>query len=356
MAQPRIIVIGAGIIGASIAWHLAREGAQVTIAAPATAPQASAGSFAWINASWGNPAPYVAFRRRSMAEWHLMAAEVPGLSLRATGSLTYDLPAAELAAYRDGHSALGYALRTVTADEIRRIEPNLAAIPEMALHALEEGAADPLPAIRALLDDALRRGARRLFEPVTGLVASGGRLTGIRTGTAEIAADHVVLAAGIDCPALLKSLDITLPLDCPPGLIVHSRPVQPLINGLVIAPDLHLRQTGEGRLIAGSDFGGSAPGEDPAETARALFDTVRAAIRGGERLDMEDFTLGLRPTPVDGLPMIGPVPGLEGLSLAVMHSGITNAPATGLFLAREILTGETEPLLADYRPARLMAG
>ena len=69
----KIIVIGAGIIGASIAWHLQRKGASVTTIAQKIGGEATPNSFAWINASWGNPEFYFHFRHRSMAEWSRLA-------------------------------------------------------------------------------------------------------------------------------------------------------------------------------------------------------------------------------------------------------------------------------------------
>ena len=62
-----------------------------------------------------------------------------------------------------------------------------------------------------------------------------------------------------------------------------------------------------------------------------------------------------RPTPADGFLVVGRLPGTERVSVAAMHSGITLAPAVGLFLADEILTGAREALLAPYRPERFAA-
>src|SRR5262245_8605566 len=74
MAEKKIVVVGAGIVGASIAWHLTKAGAPVTIVDAGDAGGvATPGSFAWINASWGNPEPYFRLRIRSMAEWRRLA-------------------------------------------------------------------------------------------------------------------------------------------------------------------------------------------------------------------------------------------------------------------------------------------
>ncbi|RWX66022.1 FAD-binding oxidoreductase, partial [Mesorhizobium sp. M4B.F.Ca.ET.089.01.1.1] len=84
------------------------------------------------------------------------------------------------------------------------------------------------------------------------------------------------------------------------------------------------------------------------DTARELFKATKAMLRGAEGLELDFHTVGYRPTPVDGFPIIGRAEGMDGLYVAVMHSGITLAPAVGLFAAREILAGERDPLLQPY--------
>jgi glycine/D-amino acid oxidase-like deaminating enzyme len=187
---------------------------------------------------------------------------------------------------------------------------------------------------------------------VTALKRSRDRITAIITDAGEIATDHVVLAAGVETVRLAATAGIDVPLEAPPGLIVHSKPVPRMLNGLVIAPELHVRQTLEGRIIAGSDFGGTDPGTDPDGAAQELFTKVKAFLKGGESLEMDFYTVGYRPTPKDGFPILGHVSGAEGLYLAVTHSGVTLAPAIGRFAAEEIMTGELEPLLEPYRLAR----
>lgn len=75
---------------------------------------------------------------------------------------------------------------------------------------------------------------------------------------------------------------------------------------------------------------------------------MKAALRGADELEFDFHTVGYRPTPIDGFPIIGRAEGTEGLYVAVMHSGITLAPAVGLFATREILDGERDPLLTPY--------
>jgi glycine/D-amino acid oxidase-like deaminating enzyme len=351
---PQIVVVGAGIIGASIAWHLASAGTPVTVVdAGEAGGVATPNSFAWINASAGNPEPYFRLRIRAMAEWRRLAAAVPDLPLDWCGGLCWDQPRPELEAYARQHGGWGYGIRRVERADALRIEPNLAAPPDFALHVAEEGAVEPRGAALALLADAERRGARFMARnSVTALVRRSGGVAGIDTTGGRLAADEVVLAAGAGTAALAAGVGIDLPMTTPPGLLVHSRPHAKLLNGLVMAPELHMRQTAEGRIVSATDFGGSEPGADAEAEAREVFAQTKAMLRGADDLALDFHSTGYRPTPADGFPVIGRAKGCAGLYLAVMHSGITLAPAVGRFAAEEILAGRRDPLLTPYGASR----
>jgi len=349
----QIIVIGAGIIAASIAWHLTKAGARVTVVSDSGAGGvATPNSFAWINASWGNPETYFRLRIRAMAEWQRLASELPGLPLTWCGGLCWDLPANRLEAYAAEHSSWGYGIERVGREQAARIEPNLAELPDFALHVAKEGVAEPVATAKVLLADAERRGARIVAGTVDMLALSKRRVTGIVVAGETMTADEVVIAAGAGAPPIAATAGVSLPVVTPPGLIVHSRPYKKLLNGLVLAEKLHMRQTAEGRIIAGSDFGGGNPGENPEASARELFAATKAMLRGSDGLEFDFHTVGYRPTPVDGFPIVSRADGTSGLYVAVTHSGITLAPAIGLFAAREVLDGERDALLAPYGLSR----
>jgi glycine/D-amino acid oxidase-like deaminating enzyme len=351
---PHVIVVGAGIIGASIAWHLARQGAAVTIVAARTGGDATPASFAWINASSNNPEPYYKLRIRSITEWKRLAADVPALKPSWCGGIRWDMSRSKLDAYAHRHGQWGYGVVPLSSDDIRRLEPGIANPPDYAMHAVQEGAIEPEHAARTLLTDAGRRGAILVDAQVTGFLQTGERITGVATADGTYTGDHVVLAAGTGATALAATVGLELPTRSPAGLLVHSHPHARLLNGLVIAPGLHMRQTADGTIIAGADFGGSEPGEHAQATAAALFATLKSALVGAEGLSLSHYTLGHRPIPVDGFPVVGAATGHPGLYIALTHSGVTLAPVLGLFAAEEILHGQHEPLLASYRPARLI--
>lgn len=350
-AKQHVVVVGSGIVGASIAWHLTRDGAAVTVLAEDIGGVATPNSFAWINASWGNPEFYFHFRRRSMAEWKRLARELPGLPLSWCGGICFDLPPDRLEAFAVEHRSWGYDIERLDSAAIAAREPYLAHIPDFALSVAEEGAVEPAAAARLLLADAEARGAKFVNAAVDGLIRSGERIAGVVSSAGMIEADHIVLAAGAGSTPLAAAVGVTLPLEAPPGLIVHSRPFERRLNGLVMAADLHMRQTADGRIIAGSDFGGTDPGADQHATAAVLFAKMKESLTPSDRLSMEFFTVGYRPTPKDGLPIIGNC-GQSGLYIAVMHSGVTLAPLVGLLASNEILSGDADASLASFRLGR----
>jgi glycine/D-amino acid oxidase-like deaminating enzyme len=349
-----ITVIGGGIIGASIAWHLTAAGAKVRLVCETQGGVATRNSFAWINASWGNPHDYFKLRMRAISEWSRLKHDVPELPLSFRGGICWDMPEKDLLAYAQNHAAWGYDIRRIDAADIRSREPALTSVPDLALLVPAEGVAEPRATAELLIADAKRRGLELIENVhVSGLRKdAAGHIISITTDHGEWPTEEVVLAAGAATSSLAATAGIDVPLETPPGLLVHSKPMAPMINGLIIAPELHLRQTAEGRLVAGTDFGGMDPGTDPDGAAAELFTKVKAFVKDGEALELDFYTVGYRPTPEDGFPILGRADGVDGLYLAVTHSGITLAPALGLFAAREILDGEREALLAPYQLSR----
>lgn len=348
----RVIVVGAGIMGASIAWHLAKAGAEVTVLDGAEpGGLATRNSWGWINASWGHPEPYFRLRQRSMLEWRRLDREVPGLSVNWCGGLIWDLEPAALDTFARQHKSWGYGISRVSRSEILRIEPNLKAAPNHAYRVAEEGVAEPLAAARAMLAGAEALGAEIIGHMrVKWLIEDEGRVSGVMTAEGPLHAEEIVLAAGAGVVQLLDSIGVRFKLTTPPGLLAHSKPAPELLRGLVMTPGLHVRQTAEGRLVAGTDFEGADPVDKADELARDLHAKVQALVRGAETVELDFHTTGYRPTPGDGFPAVGRP--REGLYVAVMHSGVTLAPAIGLFAAREILEGPRDPLLSPYRPDR----
>jgi glycine/D-amino acid oxidase-like deaminating enzyme len=132
-----------------------------------------------------------------------------------------------------------------------------------------------------------------------------------------------------------------------------TTPAHARLNHVLAPPGLLLRQDAGGRILCGGEAGGSAPGSDPGAIARDLLGRV-AGLIGEPEIGLERIIVGHRPTPSDGHPIIGAVPGRDGVYVAVMHSGVTLAPGVAELVAGEVLDGSQAQLLASFRPGRFM--
>jgi glycine/D-amino acid oxidase-like deaminating enzyme len=346
------LVIGAGITGAALAFQLARRGDQVTIVSThAEGGLASAASFGWLNASFFLSHAHFRLRHAGLAAHRRLAAELPGLPTTWPGCLWYEATGTAQEETATDLTDLGYRVERLTRAQVAERMPDLGPVPQAALFFPEEGHADPAVLARALIAAA---GARVVRATVAEVTAGKGRATGVRTDLGPITADRVILATGTGTPALLQGLGQTLPMLQRPGLMIATTSLPPVCPVILATPDQEVRQDAEGRLHAPASAGHQA---DHAETlgsfpvvVNATLERLRALFPGHE-IHFAHQAMALRPVPGDGLPVVGQGP-VEGLWLAVMHSGATLAPIVAELLAGEIIGGSESPMLADFRPAR----
>ncbi len=182
-------------------------------------------------------------------------------------------------------------------------------------------------------------GARvHLGTPVTAVRRDpAGRVVGVGTAAGPLAAATVVLAAGVATAALSAPLGVSVPVDPSPSPLIRLRAPGGLVRTVVHNRDFDLRQVAPDRLIAAAD--------SPERTLAA----VRSTFRGAGGVDLLGTSVGPRPIPADGEPIIGPVAEVPGLYLAVMHSAVTLAAAVGRLVDRELVDGTDEPALAGCR-------
>jgi glycine/D-amino acid oxidase-like deaminating enzyme len=348
------LVIGAGIVGASIAYHLARRGAAVTIVDRAgIAAGATSKSFAWINAHHVKSEAYHRLRYQSLFEYHRLDRELDGaLGLDWCGALSFDALGEAFDQRVAGFRRLGYPVEVVSHNRFRQLEPNYGHPPGRALLLALEAAVEPVRACRALIEAAIGHGARTLFgSNVTALGRAGGRVTGIETGDGKIEAERVVIAAGVGAEAILQSAGIDLPMANRFGVMLKSRPVAPTLKHIIWGDRLHMKQQADGRIVIGEVFSEDWTERDPGAIAEQMLAEARRNLPEVD-LAIEHTTIGLRPIPKDGMPVVGPAAGLDGLYVAVMHSGVTLAPIVGRMAAEEMLDSVRFNTLAPYRFCR----
>ena len=350
--RPSVVIVGAGIVGATLAYHLAFAGAAVTIVERSQpASGVTARSFAWINVIHGNAPNLARLRNPAIADCHRLEQELSGeLAVDWNGSLTWSGNPTESERLIAEHTTWGYDVRLVERDEIRRLEPHLVAPPPVAAYAPGEGVLDPTAATISLVRAGTEAGARLVSgSEVKALASTEGRVSGVVLPSGAIDADVVVIAAGTGSTALCADIGIDLPVESSPAMLCRFAGLRGLVGRVVSGPDLEIRQDTAGRLFV-SDF--YVEGETPENRAADTLALIRRRFRGADTVRTIDSRVGWRPLPADGMPIVGFATDAPGLYLAVMHSGVVMAPVVGRLATDEIVAGNEAEALVPCRLSR----
>jgi glycine oxidase len=368
-----VAVVGAGVIGLSIAWRLAQRGLSVTVFDRGRAGEGASHAAAGMLAACAEIEPseehLLTLNRASQALWPDFAAEVETASgetvdLRREGTLNIALTADEAARLKQHlvlQEKLNLPVTWLSATEVRRREPALTPGLVGGIASPEDHQVDNRKLARALKTAATAAGVRLLEETaVTALALENDRVTGIETAVGIHRAGTVVLAAG----AWSRGLGGLPPEARPPVRPVKGQlialgmdPAAPLLNHVVWAPGVYLVPRRDGRLILGATV--EEKGFDQAITAGGLLSLLHAAWRAIpaiEELPVIETWVGHRPGSRDDAPVLGAGP-LTGLVYATGHhrNGILLTPITAKVISDFIIDGLLDPVAAPFRLTRFIS-
>ena len=373
--QPHILVVGAGLIGASIAYHLSILGAKVTVIdKQGPASHASRGTFAWINASYAKqPQHYHSLSQQSVEAWHQLQQQL-NIPVKWGGSLEWfsgEARQQKLIRQIVEQQNWGEPAGIISAAQASSLEPHVDFTGASNIAFSENhGAVDPVLATRILLQASTSMGAQLIYpSELSDTLYDGTRLVAAKTTTGRIMADKIVLATGAATDIVKKIAKIDIPQRSTPGAIVITAPLPPILNRIVAAPGVHVHQRLDGRIVMGEQAG--APKNDAHNKRLATranhFPSKEIAHQHGQRIldiaiqyvpglrdaQIEQVHIGWRPLPVDGHPVLGYSTNRASVYLAMMHSGVTLAPIVGRLVAQEIMSGKPIQQLENYRPDRV---
>jgi glycine/D-amino acid oxidase-like deaminating enzyme len=356
-----VVVVGAGILGCSIAVHLVDRGVRPLLIDPERPGQGtSTGSFASVSALGKDPAAWFQLACAGVSGWTRFADRLGGdVGLRRAGEVRW---AADPEAGRRldrlvaGSRERGYPVRPVDRAELGRLLPDARIGPVTAAwFAPNDGQVEPplvLAACRAVLEEA---GARLL--PGRARVRLDDDGVRVEVGDELLRPRTTVLAAGAEAVQVAADAGLEVQTVSSPGMLVQTRPLAPLTDRVVYVPGgpgpaVHLRQRADGSVLIGERTQ-ETPATDPGlHHARALLAQAARFFPVLAGVPVDRWWLAYRAMPADRLPIVGPLPWLDSLYLAVSHSGVTLAPVLGRLIAKEVADQATDGLLSPFRPGR----
>lgn len=365
--QPRVIIVGAGVIGASIAYHLSLEGCEVLVVGPSAVPQPP-------TASWAS-AGGLKFQRiedeaalltlKCARRWPRLPEELEAdIGLRLWGSL--DLAASEedlprLQSQLEADRARGMQCDLLSGGDFAEVGAPVSPLVPGGTFVPNGGQADPRATTVAFLDASSRNGAQVLAAEVTGLVVESGRIQGVITAAGRRDADLVVVAAGHWSVGLVRRAGTELPLRPAAAHMLLSGPTPLTLYPTLSAVGrlLSIKQLPSREVLIGGgwpatvDADGLSCTTRPESVARNLS-SAAAIAPWTEDLDVDRAWCGIDGETPDHLPLIGPLAELPGLYLATGFSlgGFQLAPGVGQLVAAEIVAGEPQVALGRLRPDR----
>jgi glycine oxidase len=245
----------------------------------------------------------------------------------------------------------------VAADDLRRLEPAVNTAALGALHLPRSAWVDNVRLVRALVEAGERRGVRYVLgEPVDALVRAGDRVTGVRAGTlGVIETGMVVLAAGAwsgdigGAPAGLTVRPVK-------GQILAFANTPPVVRHVLFRGEVYLVPRLSGECLVGATVEDGVADRDV--TLEGLGWLLEEAFRTAPALAGLRFLrawAGLRPATEDGLPVVGPWPGMPGLLVATGHyrNGILLTPVTARIIRDYAVEGRSTLPAAALLPDRL---
>lgn len=359
----KIVVIGAGSVGAHVAFRLTQQGADVIVIDASTPGSGtSASSIAWLSTfpqmSWTEEPGRAALRPLVHDTFRRLQEEVPGDYVRWSGTLLWGnedetddlIRSAGIARER------GVELDILSTAEARELEPGVH-VPEGRPVFSEPGSGwvDGPAVVRALLAESVKRGATLLTDVrVVGFRQAGENLLGavLLSDGQSIEADAFVNAAGSWGSHIAAMADLAIPLDLVPGRLVYSEAVPGLPTHVVNGPEWCARPDPSGGLAIHWRGGPQEPGHGSnVRSAQDVIDAIAPTIALLSGTVPARSSIGIRPIPPGG-PIVGALPWLPNLYFTLSHGGIGWGPMWGWMASREILGGERVPELAGMRPER----
>jgi sarcosine oxidase subunit beta len=368
-----VVIVGAGAVGCSIAYHLARRGVTdvVVLERDAIGSGSTAKAAGGIRTQWSHEVE-IQFSLASLAFFERFEEEMgASCDFRKNGYLFLLFTEADVARYRADHArqrAHGVDVHLLQPDDVRQL------VPEVNLDGVlaaswgpNDGFAGPNEVVQAYAARARERGVRIVEDTtVTGMEVSGGKVARVRTTRGDVAAGLVIDAAGPQAALVSRMAGIDLPVHPRRRHVFVTEPFEGVRHPLPLVIDresgFYVRSEGRTLLMSPGDADEVADvAVTPAVDWGMLEQTVEKAVRRVPSLvdaGVRSAWAGLRPLTPDEHAIVDVMPGIANMLCAVgfCGHGFQHSPAAGMTVAEMVVDGRTTLDIGALRLDRFAAG
>lgn len=361
------LIVGGGIIGLSLAYELSKSGMSIAVIEQGEwggqASSAAAGMLAPLK-EFAEPGPNLDLGMASLAlypEWaeELFHATGCNVQLSLDGLITVAMNEREIESLRAKfrwQQAAGYDVAWLAGDQLRQAEPLLSPQAEAGIYSPGEGHVNNRMLLQALVFGCQQRGVELVQGAVVTelLTEAEGKVSGVATTLGKWYAEQTIITAGAWTGIISSWLDVPMPVRPVRGQVAAVSSAGIPLRRVIFGTSGYIAPKKDGKIVIGAT-------EDDAGFRREVTLAGLAGVLNGvlpyvPALHQAQFLqawAGLRPATADGLPLLGPLPGWEGIALASGHfrNGILLSPITARLMAGWLTEKRLEPL-APFLPGR----
>ncbi|WP_408011248.1 NAD(P)/FAD-dependent oxidoreductase [Pseudalkalibacillus sp. A8] len=337
------IIIGAGVVGNSIAYHLSERSREDILVLDKNFPLSgtSGSTQAWVWVHNKNPSWYAEFSMYSAELYPFLSKKIGDVEYKRTGGLSpffneSDREKAEKLA--EAYRGIGIKIKVLTREEVLEKEPHLNPAVAGATYSKIDGNVNPSRLVDRLMRAAKNQGVEYSYYTTVSGVDKKNDMYLLESNKGTFRCKKLILASGTWSREVGKMLGINIPINQLRGQILVTEPLKPFLNYTISG----IRQANNGEVLIGYSMENS--GFDRSTTLDVIQETANLAqhyVPAIKKAKVVRAFSGIRAMPEDGFPILGEIPGNENLYVAATHSGVTLSPLIGTLITELILDRET---------------
>lgn len=344
------LIIGAGVIGNSIAYHLSERSNESIMVLDKNFPLSgtSGSTQAWVWVHNKNPSWYAEFSMYSAELYPYLSKKFGDVEYKRTGGLSpffHESDREKAKRLAESYREIGIKIKVLSREEVLEKEPFINPAVAGATFSKIDGNVNPFRLVDMLMRAAKKQKVEySYYTTVTDIERKGDSYI-ISSNQGTFRCKKLILAGGTWSREIGKMLGIHIPINQLRGQILVTEPLQPFLNYTISG----MRQANNGEVLIGYSM--EQAGFNRATTLEVIQETANLAqhyVPAIRKAKIVRAFSGIRAMPEDGFPILGEIPNHENLYVAATHSGVTLGPLIGTLMTELIVDGETSIPIERY--------